>query len=582
MIDVPELLAMVLSHLSTRDLARCMLVNKQWCDASTRLLWHTISCFGAHQKILQRMVLEDYLQARKILGGSRNVEFKKKKPPCQGVFKIEVSAEPRVWPYQSSLLKYGPFIKHIENPQDLFHGWKLDSAMPSENELLSHFVKYCVNIQQLTLDICHQSDESHRIIKGIAGYLAPHLRGLSMRCWFSHKSGEELYLHIISRCSPKLEKLEIYDRSRPVLFGDVNLKASEKGAISDIALSGLKELVLDQSYSTGDLSSWDCFWKSCGNVERLELRSLRHEMTDHMVSRIRDYLPKLNSIVLEDMPHQAILPLLSDCRESLKYIQTDVPLTQDSSAAVAKHCPSLEELHVTQICRDSSKTLHYILLSSPKLRVLVTSHDDLSWRFRGFIPFIVAKDFIDEDPHLGSLNSWACEQSLRVLKTKVVGIPRPDVPRYQRRHRISHVEAPACEGKRLQHRVYERLSRFTNLEELCLGHDALTSDHTTHSSDGEKEGSDFQYECLDMTLESGLDQLKKLKNLKVLDVQWMEQCIGVKEVEWMTLHWPQLREIRGLFDSGCNFKATEWLRKNAPMVKVKVTFDDDCILGELL
>ncbi|KFH73937.1 hypothetical protein MVEG_01150 [Podila verticillata NRRL 6337] len=385
------------------------------------------------------MVLEGYLQARKRLGGSRNDEFKKKLPPCQGVFKIEVSAEPRVWAYQSSLLKYGPFIKHIKNPQDLFHGWKLDSAMPSEHELLSHFVKYCVNIQQLTLDICHQSDKSHRNIKGIAGYLAPHLRGLSMRCWFSYKLGAELYLHIISRCSPKLEKLEIYDRSRPVLFGDVNLKASEKGAISDIALSGLKELVLDQSYSTGDLSSWDCFWKSCGNHRS------------------------------GGMPRQAILPLLSDCRESLKYIQNDVPLTQDSSAAMAKHCHSLEELHVTKICRDSSKTVHYILLSSPKLRVLVTSHDDLSWRFRGFIPFIVAKDFIDEDPHLGSLNSWECEQSLRVLKTKIVGIPRPDVPRYQRRHRSSHVEAPACEGKRLQHRVYERLSRFTNLEELVWG-----------------------------------------------------------------------------------------------------------------
>ncbi|KAG0195999.1 hypothetical protein BGX28_000257, partial [Mortierella sp. GBA30] len=240
------------------------------------------------------------------------------------------------------------------------------------------------------------------------------------------------------------------------------------------------------------------------------------------------------------------------------------------------------KLQVTKICGDSSKTLHCILSSSPKLRILVTSHDDLPWRFRGFIPFIVAKDFIDEDRHLGTLNAWACEPSVRVLKTKIVGIPRSDVAYSQRRHHTSHVEASACEGKRLQHRVYGRLSRFTNLEELCLGHNALTSDHTTHSSDGEEEHSDFQYECLEMTLESGLDQLKKLKNLKVLDVQWMEQGIGVKEVHWMTQNWPRLREIRGLYDSGSNLEAVKWLRKNAPMVKVEEVFNDDRFILELI
>ncbi|KAF9083083.1 hypothetical protein BGX29_003400, partial [Mortierella sp. GBA35] len=46
---------------------------------------------------------------------------------------------------------------------------------------------------------------------------------------------------------------------------------------------------------------------------------------------------------------------------------------------------------------------------------------------------------------------------------------------------------------------------------------------------GRVHGEDYQYECLEMTLESGLDQLKGLKNLRVLDVRMMAQRIGIKE-----------------------------------------------------
>ncbi|KAF9079833.1 hypothetical protein BGX29_005903, partial [Mortierella sp. GBA35] len=62
-----------------------------------------------------------------------------------------------------------------------------------------------------------------------------------------------------------------------------------------------------------------------------------------------------------------------------------------------------------------------------------------------------------------------------------------------------------------------------------------------------------------MTLESGLDQLKSLRKLRVLDVLRMEQRIGLKEVRWMSQHWPRLRVIRGLCDDGDNLEAAEWL-----------------------
>ncbi|KAF9312830.1 hypothetical protein BG003_005866, partial [Podila horticola] len=252
--------------------------------------------------------------------------------------------------------------------------------------------------------------------------------------------------------------------------------------------------------------------------------------------------------------------------------------------ALGKHCATLEELEVMSILAFSSKTLHRVLSSSPRLKALITIDD--KWRLRRRIPFLEAKDFIDVHPLSNTLNPWASETSLKVLKTKITNIPRPDVSKVLDggQRSIYLTETYAGEGKHIQRRVHERLARYTNLEELCLGHDTRANIYPHSFYDG-GDGEDYQYECLEMTVESGLDQLKDLKNLRVLDVQRMEQRIGLKEVQWMTLHWPRLREIRGLYDNGDNLEAAEWLWKHFPMIKVKVSsrsFFCSTILDDIL
>ncbi|KAF9309901.1 hypothetical protein BG003_009156, partial [Podila horticola] len=216
------------------------------------------------------------------------------------------------------------------------------------------------------------------------------------------------------------------------------------------------------------------------------------------------------------------------------------------------------------------KTLHRVLSSSPRLKALITIDD--KWRHRSRIPYIDAKDFIEVHPLSFILNPWASETSLKVLKTKISCIPRPDVSKdLDGGYRFDALmETYAGEGKHIQRRVYERLARFTNLEELCLGHDARPNIYPESFYNG-GAGEDYQYECLEMTLETGLAQLKDLKNLRVLDVQRMEQRIGLKEVQWMALHWLRLREIRGLCDDGDNLEAAKWMWKHSPMITVKVS-----------
>ncbi|KAF9370507.1 hypothetical protein CPB97_002688 [Podila verticillata] len=112
------------------------------------------------------------------------------------------------------------------------------------------------------------------------------------------------------------------------------------------------------------------------------------------------------------------------------------------------------------------------------------------------------------------LNPWASETSLKVLKAKITCIPRLDVTKALDGglHTNTLKNISPCEGNHIQQRVYERLAKLTNLEELCLGHE-MNAKKYPHPAHKVTTVEDYQYECLEMTLESGLDQLKGLTNL---------------------------------------------------------------------
>ncbi|KAF9374167.1 hypothetical protein CPC16_001445, partial [Podila verticillata] len=396
-------------------------------------------------------------------------------------------------------------------------------------EFLGHFLKQCVNIRALSLDVVYPSDQFYRVCEIIANNLLPNLRELSLqgpRNGSCFGMNSRWYLYIVSRCSSKLEKLTIYNDPLPGYNDDF---ISDKFPIAEVKFLGLKELVLDHCWSKDELPMWDWFWRGCCNVERLELRTWRAELIHDLANRIRLYLPKVNSIVVKHtILWRAIGPLLSACAGGWKNIRLEGTMDQVGCDALAKQCATLEVLEVMNILTVSSKTLQRVLSSGPRLKALITIDD--KWRHRSRIPCLHANDFIDLDNLSNTLNPWACEMSLKVLRAKITCIPRPDVSYVlaagQRLDALS--ETYAGEGRHLQRRVLERLARFTNLEELCLGHDTRANIYPESLyDDGASE--DYQYDCLEMTLESGLDQLKDLKNLRVLNVQRMEQRIGLKE-----------------------------------------------------
>lgn len=114
------------------------------------------------------------------------------------------------------------------------------------------------------------------------------------------------------------------------------------------------------------------------------------------------------------------------------------------------------------------------------------------------------------------------------------------------------------ESHRIQRQVYRQLSTLTRLQELRLGRACERQDIETyeahqqyqeveHTADNSSEKvPGFQRDCLEMTLESGLDLLGTLKELSVLDLSRMDHRVGEPELRWMRRHWPHFRTLRGV------------------------------------
>ncbi|KAG0282664.1 hypothetical protein BGZ96_000249 [Linnemannia gamsii] len=183
----------------------------------------------------------------------------------------------------------------------------------------------------------------------------------------------------------------------------------------------------------------------------------------------------------------------------------------------------------------------------------------------------------------GKDRSWALGPSMEFLQIWIDDVPRPDVAcRRNGDPIVRDPEVPEGEGDEhfrydVQRWVYTQLGRLTGLQELILGVKELDHkefvergiDHLIHDPVAlEKALYDdgvptFIYRSLEFSLESGLDMLAGMKELKFLDVKSTAHRIGVAELDWMHINWPKLKTIRGLESM------REWTRDTEAGLAVK-------------
>ncbi|KAG0053856.1 hypothetical protein BGZ83_000330 [Gryganskiella cystojenkinii] len=77
--------------------------------------------------------------------------------------------------------------------------------------------------------------------------------------------------------------------------------------------------------------------------------------------------------------------------------------------------------------------------------------------------------------------------------------------------------------------------------------------------------SDRQFHSLLLTLETGLDELRDLKSLRVFHLGRMDHYICIPEMRWIKEHWPAIKEIPGLKRIGWQPQVEgRWIKTHAP------------------
>jgi hypothetical protein len=201
---------------------------------------------------------------------------------------------------------------------------------------------------------------------------------------------------------------------------------------------------------------------------------------------------------------------------------------EDFYNGLLKHAETLEILRLEGCSYSDGTGIHQFMCLAVNLKELYISSD----RQHSLSGYLDARTIMDTD--------WRCD-NLEVFVCPIRGVPRPDITRRVQGNlgkaqlrRSSTME----ESVDIQRRIYTKLARFTKLRELRMGFRVDSRDSYYQHRREDKEVY-RQYDCLAMTLDSGLDILKNLKDLRVVGLEDMEIYIdGDKEQTWFAEHWP--------------------------------------------
>ncbi|KAG0348141.1 hypothetical protein BG004_005967 [Podila humilis] len=301
------------------------------------------------------------------------------------------------------------------------------------------------------------------------------------------------------------------------------------------------------------------FLKSCSRqLTQFQAPSIGWALEPRVFKELSRLGAKFNDIYVYDLPNRydssdeeiaEILKLgrdwdsigLSVCRD----------LNQLTYSAILDDCQSLRVLDLGGCGEITSQQLIAILGKASQLTKFsaLTYHPEYP---SAESPEIQASDLVDL--------KWA---SLRLLKFCC----KIRVPRHHRHVRLGREdpgekeEEEEEESKELQRQVCRKLGEQKSLQWLELGvwcQQEIISVEDTR----------FQRECLEMTLETGLNELSELAQICLLDVSQMSHRIGVPELEWIERHWPKFgeRSLHGMYYTCLEPVpgAREWIKGRHP------------------
>ncbi|KAF9119366.1 hypothetical protein BGW39_000340, partial [Mortierella sp. 14UC] len=198
----------------------------------------------------------------------------------------------------------------------------------------------------------------------------------------------------------------------------------------------------------------------------------------------------------------------------------------ESFEALCKHTSTLEVFRMEAKSYVLRGHIDRLLCLAPLLKELYFTTDQRDF-YGGWID---ADKIVDSDWVCNNLEVFACE----IGHIRRLDITRDINPNFS--GDFIYRQGTHEESIDLQRRIYSKLAKFTKLRVLKLG---IMIDPAVQDYRPEDKEICRRYDSLAMTVESGLDLLKGLKELRVVDLSDLEVYVdGEPEQSWFKEHWP--------------------------------------------
>ncbi|KAF9309611.1 hypothetical protein BG003_009550 [Podila horticola] len=552
-----EIFDMILELLDRQTLASCARVNMSWHRICTPRLWFTVTINSGQR-------LERFFTPEAQLALSKNVGFIRElslcfESICNVFAPLEGSGSIHTTPTNGLDPHYGTVLDCV----DL---WKLEICLyeqPTRNvdgqwtETVGREESLGEELQGALLALIRQN---------------PSLKTLEI---FDSMTREEL-LQLLTHDLPNLEALYLspacsFEQSLAMVLlenlprgirnvricvdqigdnaGVLNTVADEirqrLGVLAPRQHHALNSLSIDCSFRTPEeylmlLPFLETCKRSLVTFSASGIEWARQPQVKEALARLGVFL---DAIVANDLPDgpdtgDAGIAEYLDLSTSWKNISLSLCESAGSLtvAAILGRCSHLVQLRLSGCCQIKSKDLCSILGSAPCLKQFMAL--DTRGYFDAEDPSILAEAFIALDFASLSLELFYCK----------IEVPRSN--RVEGACKEDKLDSEQCRD--IQRQVYKKLAEQKMLRHLGLGYCTTIDRNDTL----------FQEQCLDMTLQSGLDELACLIKMEVLRVGNMNQMIGIPELEWMAKHWIKLTRISGMFSTRVDPVpgAREWIR----------------------
>ncbi|KAF9131088.1 hypothetical protein BGW39_002247 [Mortierella sp. 14UC] len=304
------------------------------------------------------------------------------------------------------------------------------------------------------------------------------------------------------------------------------------------------------------------------SINHAALERIRNASEDFVCLEISNAYATEIIQTLREVPRELLTSItLTNFYCSLAFLYGNEPIDKIGQSVFLRHASTLEHLFARAYAIES-KDIGDLLCASPRLKTLELIQEDMP-----------IHTFVESELDLQDAvrAPWVCDK-LEDFECRISGVPRPDLTYdffYYDRSFAPYPPIPPCpkglavepttpqqfaqqQSYALQRKFLKQLDQLTHLRVLTLGSNCPayeSRDKFALVLRGIRTmivAENVQHQCLELTLESGLDELAGLKELEEVNVYEMAHWIGIAEVRWMVEQWPRLRALRGLWCGGFN------------------------------